>query len=139
MRTPRIIKALLLSAAMILAGALLLPRAGEAQIKTKAMTHDVDGKENCAMCHTPGVIPTAPDMPETHEGRGAETCLWCHGEGSAMVTQGASQFEHGLEGKENCILCHAAGVMPAIPDVPESHTGRAVETCLWCHTKAGDQ
>lgn len=130
-------KHLLLSASLVLGATLILPVAGWGQIKTKPMTHEVEGKENCVMCHTPGVIPTAPDIPESHEGRGAETCLWCHGQDAAMVTQGASQFAHDLEGRENCILCHTAGMMPEIPDMPESHKDRAVETCLWCHTKIG--
>lgn len=106
------------------------------QVKTKPVTHDLAGKDNCLMCHSPGVMPQVPDVPESHEGRSVETCLWCHGPESEMVTKGAPQFTHDLAGKDNCLMCHTAGAMPQVPDVPESHKGRTVETCLWCHTKA---
>jgi hypothetical protein len=106
-----------------------------AQVKTKAVTHDLENKANCLMCHAPGVMAPVPDTPKTHEGRTVETCLWCHGAESAMVKVGAKQFTHDPAGKENCLMCHAPGVMPPVTDAPESHEGRAVETCTWCHTK----
>ena len=40
---------------------------------------------------------------------------------------------HDMAGKDNCLMCHAVGVMPPVPDVPESHEGRENLTCLWCH------
>ena len=39
---------------------------------------------------------------------------------------------HDLEGRSACLACHG-GAMEAIPGVPETHTGRPDETCLWCH------
>ncbi len=49
-----------------------------AQVKTKAVAHDLEGKDNCLMCHTPGVMEPVPDTPKNHEGRRIEVCLWCH-------------------------------------------------------------
>jgi hypothetical protein len=39
---------------------------------------------------------------------------------------------HDLEGRSACLACHS-GAMEAIPGVPESHTNRTDDTCLWCH------
>jgi len=108
-----------------------------AQTKTTAVTHDLEGKDNCLMCHTPGVMEPVPDVPASHEGRANETCLMCHGPESAMVTTGAPNIPHDMEGKDNCLMCHAAGVMEPVPDVPASHEGRTVEMCQWCHKTAG--
>jgi len=108
-----------------------------AQEKPKAMAHDAEGKDNCLMCHTPGVMEPVPDAPASHEGRGSEVCLWCHAADSPMQTTGAKQMAHDAEGKDNCMMCHAAGVMEPVPDAPASHEGRANETCLWCHKTGG--
>jgi hypothetical protein len=40
--------------------------------------------------------------------------------------------QHDLEGRNACLACHA-GAMEAIPGVPDTHTNRTDETCLWCH------
>ena len=108
-----------------------------AQEKPSVMGHELEGKENCMMCHTAGAMEPVPDVPADHEGRANETCLWCHAADSPMQTTGASATTHEIEGKENCMMCHAAGAMPPIPDAPEDHEGRANETCLWCHAKSG--
>jgi len=108
-----------------------------AQVKTKAVAHDLEGKANCLMCHAPGVMEPVPDVPESHEGRVIETCLMCHAPDAVMVTTGAPQFNHDPAGKDNCLMCHTPGVMEPVPDTPESHEGRGVEMCTWCHTKAG--
>ena len=110
-----------------------------AQEKPPVTAHDTAGKENCLMCHAVDVMPPVPDVPATHEGRGIESCQWCHAADSPMQSTGATQTSHDLAGKENCMMCHAVGVMPPVPDVPESHAPRGNETCLWCHTKAGIQ
>lgn len=117
----------------LVVGALASPLS--AQVKTKAVAHDLEGKANCLMCHAPGVMAPVPDTPKTHEGRVVETCLWCHGPESGMVKTGATQFTHDPAGKENCVMCHAPGVMAPVPDTPETHEGRAVSTCTWCHKK----
>jgi len=107
-----------------------------AQMKTKAMSHDPAGKDNCLMCHAVGVMEPVPDVPASHEGRTNGQCLWCHAPDSPMVTTGAKAPSHDLAGKENCMMCHAAGVMPPVPDVPASHEGRTNEVCTWCHKPA---
>ena len=43
-----------------------------------------------------------------------------------------SVVQHDLEGRSTCLACHA-GTMDAIPGVPDTHTSRTDETCLWCH------
>jgi hypothetical protein len=108
-----------------------------AQEKTKAVSHDLEGKAQCLMCHTAGVMEPVPDVPASHEGRTNETCMMCHAPDSPMVTTGASLIQHDMEGKDNCMMCHAPGVMEPVPDVPESHEGRTVEMCTWCHKPAG--
>jgi hypothetical protein len=42
-------------------------------------------------------------------------------------------MKHTATGRERCMMCHNRGVMEAVPDVPEDHADRAVETCGWCH------
>jgi hypothetical protein len=108
-----------------------------AQTKAMAVSHDLEGKTNCLMCHTAGAMEPVPDVPASHEGRVNEQCMMCHAADSPMVTMGASDISHDLEGKANCMMCHAAGVMEPVPDVPASHEGRGVETCQWCHKAAG--
>jgi len=108
-----------------------------AQTKASAVNHDLEGKNNCLMCHTAGAMEPVPDVPTTHEGRANETCMMCHAPDSPMVTMGASDISHDLAGKENCMMCHAVGVMEPVPDVPADHEGRAVEQCQWCHKAAG--
>ncbi|MCJ7627440.1 MAG: hypothetical protein MUO50_03530, partial [Longimicrobiales bacterium] len=108
-----------------------------AQAKVKAVSHDVEGKANCLMCHAVGVMEPVPDVPASHEGRAIETCMMCHAPTSPMVTTGAKLIPHDLEGKANCLMCHAAGIMPPVPDIPENHAGRVVEMCTWCHKTAG--
>jgi hypothetical protein len=110
----------------------------QAQLVTKAMSHDVAGKENCLMCHTPGAMEPVPDAPASHEGRASETCLWCHAADSPMTTTGAKQTSHDLDGKDNCLMCHTAGAMEPVPDVPASHEGRTNEACVWCHAAGSD-
>ena len=119
----------------ILAG----PLSSQEPVKPKVTSHDLAGKENCMMCHAPGVMPPVPDAPaETHKGRGNESCQWCHAADSPMQTVGATKTPHDLAGKDNCMMCHAAGVMPPATDIPaETHKGRGNETCLWCHTPGG--
>ena len=125
-----------LSGALFLLGFLAGPLSGQA--KPTAPTHDLAGKDNCLMCHAVGVMPPVPDVPASHEGRESPTCLWCHAADSPMLTTGATATTHDLAGKDNCLMCHAAGIMPPVPDVPESHgEDRTIATCTWCHKPAG--
>lgn len=41
-------------------------------------------------------------------------------------------MKHSLEGRSACLMCHSGG-MEEVPAIPESHEGRAQDTCLWCH------
>ena len=108
-----------------------------AQEKPPVTPHDLAGKENCLMCHTPGVMAPVPDVPASHEGPGIESCQWCHAADSPMQGDGATQTSHDLAGKDNCLMCHTPGAMAPVPDVPASHEGRGNESCLWCHTPVG--
>lgn len=57
----------------------LLTSPAWSQVKPTAVSHDLEGKDNCLMCHAAGVMEPVPDVPaETHEGRGNEHCTWCH-------------------------------------------------------------
>lgn len=129
-------RSIFLIGALFLMGAMVSPLT--AQVKTKPTTHDLAGRDNCLMCHTPGVMEPVPDTPKSHEGRVNEQCVWCHAPDALMVTVGATQFTHDPAGKENCLMCHTPGVMAPVPDIPaETHDGRVNEQCVWCHTKAG--
>lgn len=43
-----------------------------------------------------------------------------------------SVVPHDLEGKEKCAMCHS-GAMEGMPAMPESHEGRGMDACQWCH------
>jgi hypothetical protein len=103
--------------------------------KPAAVTHDLEGKDNCLMCHKTGVME-APVAPESHADRTSDVCLLCHGEGSPMQTADAGAIPHDLEGKDNCLMCHKTGVMEATK-ISENHGEVANEQCQLCHTPAG--
>jgi hypothetical protein len=51
----------------------------EMQTKTpKAITHTLEGRDNCLMCHKPGALEAVPDAPASHEGREVKWCSMCH-------------------------------------------------------------
>jgi cytochrome b subunit of formate dehydrogenase len=90
--------------------------------------HEVEGRENCLMCHAEG---GALAIPEDHAGRPNTTCLVCH----ATTTEEEHlpvPVKHDLEGRENCQMCHAADVLP------QSHKTGAFSNsdCLLCHEPA---
>ena len=64
---------------VITAAAMLFVAAGSAfgQEKPPVMSHDLEGKEACSMCHS-GAMEGMPAVPATHEGRGDDTCQMCH-------------------------------------------------------------
>lgn len=39
--------------------------------------HELEGRADCAMCHTTG-MESIPQVPEDHEGRPSESCRMCH-------------------------------------------------------------
>jgi len=49
----------------------------EADLATRKLPHEVEGQEDCLMCHGEG-IGGAPKVPEDHAGRTNETCQLCH-------------------------------------------------------------
>ena len=107
-----------------------LPAFGQ-DAKPGAVSHDLEGKDQCTMCHS-GAMEGIPAAPTDHEGRGNETCLMCHGVGASIQTADATAIPHDLEGKDQCTMCHS-GAMEGIPAPPADHEGWANETCLMCH------
>jgi hypothetical protein len=123
---------------VITTAAMLFVAAGSAfaqDAKPPVMSHDLAGKENCAMCHS-GAMEGIPAQPADHEGRAVETCTMCHAADSGMQTTGAKAVPHDLAGKEACSMCHS-GAMEGMPAAPASHEGRGDDTCTMCHKPAG--
>jgi len=123
---------------VITTAAMLFIAAGSAfaqDAKPPVMSHDMEGKENCAMCHS-GAMEGIPAQPADHEGRAAESCVLCHGADSEMQTSAANAIPHDLEGKDNCSMCHS-GAMEGMPAAPASHEGRGADTCSMCHKAGG--
>jgi len=57
-----------------------LCHAADAEMQTaaaNAIPHDLEGKDNCSMCHS-GAMEGMPAAPASHEGREADTCQMCH-------------------------------------------------------------
>ena len=84
---------------LLVAGVLATPVLGQ-EAMPPPVSHDVQGRDNCLMCHTPGAMEAVPDAPATHEGRGIETCLWCHAKDSPMLTTSPKPASHGVQGRE---------------------------------------
>ena len=123
---------------VITTAAMLFVVAGSAfaqDAKPPVMSHDLEGKDNCAMCHS-GAMEGIPAAPADHEGRAAETCVLCHAAEAEMQTSTAKAIPHDLAGKDNCSMCHS-GAMEGMPAVPASHEGREADTCQMCHKPAG--
>jgi hypothetical protein len=117
-----------------MAALLALPAIGHAQAaKPKAVSHPLEGRAQCLMCHTAGAMEAVPDVPASHVDRPNETCAWCHGPGAAIQTKDAPAVAHPLEGRAQCMMCHG-GTMPSIPAAPADHEGRDVKYCTLCHT-----
>lgn len=59
--------------------------------------------------------------------------------GAYAVQQAAKPpvMSHDAAGREQCTMCHTSG-MAGIPQAPESHAERTVETCAWCHAADAD-
>ncbi len=121
----------------------LVPASAEAQekpeavspVKPEAITHDVEGKESCLVCHALGATPVL-DVPVDHEKRGNESCLWCHSTDSPMLTMQPSTVPHlKATAETDCGGCHGPEANPDVVEVPATHEGRGSETCFWCHVK----
>jgi hypothetical protein len=118
---------------LLVASVLATPAFGQ-ETMPPPVSHDVQGRDNCLMCHTAGAMEAVPDVPASHEGRGIEACMWCHATDSPMLTTSPKAVSHGVQGREQCLMCHTPGAMEAIPDTPASHEGRDVKYCTLCHT-----
>jgi hypothetical protein len=124
-------------AVLALAAVWAAPALAQEEAKPPAVSHDVQGREQCMMCHTPGAMEAVPDAPANHEGRDVAVCLWCHAADSPMLTATPKATPHDVAGREQCMMCHKAGAMEAIPDAPADHEGRDVTYCTMCHTAGG--
>lgn len=128
MSKPRLIGVLGGLAVLVLLAAPAMAQDAE---KPVVMPHDLEGREQCLMCHS-GAMPNIPGVTETHEGRTNDTCVWCHTADAPVQTAAPAAIPHDLEGKNQCLMCHS-GSMPNIPGAPENHKGIGNEWCQMCH------
>ena len=59
----------------------MMCHAADSPIQTadpKVISHDLEGRDNCTMCHAPGAMEPVPDTPASHEGWDAKYCTLCH-------------------------------------------------------------
>lgn len=126
------------SGAILMVGIGVAPAFGQEPAATKPppVKHDLEGRAQCLMCHTPGAMEPVPDVPASHAERPNETCLWCHDPNAAVQTTEPRVIPHDVEGRETCLMCHTPGAMEPVPDVPASHEGRADKYCRLCHNPA---
>jgi hypothetical protein len=106
----------------------------ESATKPPAVSHELDGRAECGMCHMSG-MEGMPQAPADHEGRENSTCLWCHAGDAAMQTATPPAVPHELEGRDECGMCHSSG-MEGMPQSPADHEGRPNDSCLLCHEVA---
>jgi cytochrome c5 len=107
-----------------------------------AIPHEVEGREDCLVCHKLGTAD-APRIPDNHNSLTGDICQTCHTQMAEIA--GSSEEEapvaeippipHGLEGFSACTQCHEEGG-PGIPRFPDDHKGRADDLCSACHKPA---
>ena len=102
-----------------------------------AVTHALEGRDNCMMCHKAGAMEPVPDAPADHAERPNDICLMCHAADAAVQTTAPVAIPHALEGRDNCMMCHKAGAMEPVPDAPADHEGWDNAYCTLCHEAAG--
>ena len=125
---------LLSAAAVLLAIAVAVPTQAQGQdTKPTVVPHDLEGKDNCLMCHS-GKMPNVAAAPESHKDFANTQCMLCHSADSPMQTAAPPAIPHDLEGKDNCAMCHS-GKMPNVPAIP--HEGIDQKDCTACHKTAG--
>ena len=44
----------------------------------QAVSHTIEGRDQCMMCHKPGAMEPVPDTPADHEPRDVKYCIMCH-------------------------------------------------------------
>lgn len=123
-------------ALLLLAGVFAVPALEQDQAKPQAVSHEVERRDRCMMCHRAGAMELVPDAPASHAERTNDTCMLCHAPGSAMLTTTAPAVSHSLEGRNQCMECHEAGATEAIPDAPSGHEAIDLEYCTMCHQVA---
>ncbi len=101
-----------------------------------AVQHELEGRDQCMMCHKAGAIEAVPDAPANHVEFANATCLWCHAKDATVQTTAPPTVGHPLEGRDDCLMCHKAGAMEPVPDVPADHEGRESKHCTLCHQPA---
>lgn len=55
--------------------------AADAPVQTaepSAISHDLEGRAACTMCHAAGAMEAIPDVPASHEGMADQSCTLCH-------------------------------------------------------------
>ena len=77
----------------------------------------------CANCHQPPRGHPDGDCAQCHTPEGFKESA------AAIVGQAAAPIPHQVQGREQCLTCHESMVKP----VPDSHEGRANDTCTACH------
>ncbi len=87
-------------------GVLLLVGVGAVQQANKPppVTHDLAGRDNCMMCHTPGAMEPVPDVPASHGDRPNETCMWCHAPDAGIQSADPPAITHDTAGRDNCLM-----------------------------------
>lgn len=107
-----------------------------------AITHEVEGREDCLVCHKLGTAD-APRIPDNHNSLTGDICQTCHTQmaeitGSSVEEAPVAEIPpipHGLEGFSSCTQCHEEGGA-GIPRFPDDHKGRADDLCSACHEPA---
>ncbi len=107
-----------------------------APAKPPVVQHELEARDQCLMCHTPGAMEPVPDAPASHKARPNESCLLCHASDALVQTTDPPTVKHDLEGRDQCLMCHTPGAMKPVPDAPVSHQGWVNEFCALCHKPA---
>ena len=105
--------------------------------KPPVVSHEVERRNACLMCHRTGIMEAVSDVPASHAGWTNEVCLLCHAPDSPMRNTAAPAVPHPVEERDQCMTCHEAGAMEAIPDAPLDHEAINLEYCTICHEVAG--
>jgi cytochrome c553 len=107
-----------------------------------AIPHEVEGREDCLVCHKLGTAD-APRIPDNHDSLTGNICQTCHTQMAEITGTSAEEapvaeippIPHGLEGFSACTQCHEEGGQ-GIPRFPDDHQGRADDLCSACHKPA---
>ncbi|MFQ6015864.1 MAG: c-type cytochrome [Anaerolineae bacterium] len=139
---------LLLTGAVILVGCGGTPEPSPPEVVTPVMEptvkavappphipHDLEGRDNCRMCHEAGTVG-APTFPADHAELTNDVCQRCHVVAVQPIKIPAGvtipHIPHDLIGRDDCLMCHKLGTSQA-PRVPDDHAGLPSELCQSCH------